>query len=108
MINRIDVEKEWYGTNFIIEGKDFKINSDITKRICFKNEENKIIKQNDIDTVFLSNIIDVLEKLLYWTEQQIDTVELIKQCYDKLSKENKIKIITYLNSEFKEEFEENL
>lgn len=108
MINRIDVEKEWYGTNFIIEGEDFKINSDITKRISFKNEENKIIKQNDIDTVFLLNIIDVLEKLLYWTEQEIDSVELIKQSYDKLSKENKIKIITYLNSEFKEEFEENL
>lgn len=96
--------KRNHGYELIIVADNVRITEDIEQRTYPKDENGKSIislnPQRDIKTDAIQQFVDVLSDMMYYREAEFHSVDLIKALFNKLPKEEAIKLAERLSSEY--------
>lgn len=84
----IKVDKRYSGCDLIIEAENVKIVEDIEVRIYPKDENGKttinLHPKRDIGDNYMSQIVEVLDQMIYYRKAEYDSSVLIENLFEKL------------------------
>ena len=94
--------KKSHGYFITFKADNVDVIEDIEERTYEKLENGKYdflkTPKRDISTDSLNQIVSLLDDMIYYRESKFDSSSLIESLFDKLSEENKAKLVLKLQS----------
>ncbi len=84
----------------IVEADNVKIVEDVTCRKSSKSETGKLLIEKDVETSALEQIVEILDDMIYYREEEFDSSFLIKNLFEKLPQNSASELLVYLNETY--------